>query len=88
MVKIKGDNQIFVDEEKVPTKDTDLAAKLEKIRHDRNPNGGIVIQAEEAAYHETVVKVVDAANEARIDQIKMANPTKQAKKAAKKRTIK
>jgi len=88
MVKIKGDNTILVDEEKVPTPDTELAAKLEKIKHDRNPNGGIVIQAEEAAYHETVVKVVDAANEARIDQIKMANPTKQAKKATKKRTIK
>jgi biopolymer transport protein ExbD len=80
--------KILVDEEKQPTKDTDLVEKLLKIKHDRNPDGGIVIQAEEAAYHETVVKVVDAASEARIDQIKMTNPTKQAKKAAKKRTIK
>ena len=60
MVKIKGDNSIFVDEEKQPTNDTELTEKLLKIKHDRNPNGGIVIQAEEAAYHETVVKVVDA----------------------------
>lgn len=88
MVKIKGDNSILVDEDKQPTKDIDLVEKLLKIKHDRNPDGGIVIQAEEAAYHETVVKVVDAAGEARIDQIKMSNPTKQAKKAAKKRTIK
>ena len=87
VVKIKGDNSILVDEEKVPTKDSDLADKLLKIKHDRNPDG-IVIQAEEAAYHETVVNVVDAANEARIDQIKMSNPTKQAKKAKKQRTIK
>jgi biopolymer transport protein ExbD len=88
VVKIKGDNSILVDEEKVPTKDTDLVAKLQKIKHDRNPNGGVVIQAEEAAYHETVVKVVDSVNEARLDPIKMANPIKQAKKATKKRAIK
>lgn len=88
MVKVKGDNTILVDEEKQPTKDTELAEKLMKIKHDRNPNGGIVIQAEEAAYHETVVKVVDAASQAKIDQIKMSNPTKQAKKAKKQRTIK
>jgi biopolymer transport protein ExbD len=88
VVKIKGDNSILVDEEKVPTKDTELVAKLQKIKHDRNPNGGVVVQAEEAAYHETVVKVVDSANEARLEPIKMANPVKQAKKAAKKRAIK
>jgi biopolymer transport protein ExbD len=88
VVKVKGDNSILVDEEKLPTKEEDLVAKLEKIKHDRNPNGGLVIQAEEAAYHETVVKVVDSANEARIQPIKMANPVKQAKKATKKRAIK
>ena len=89
MVKIKSDNTVYVDEEKQPTKDSDLAEKLESIKHARNPNGGIVIQADESAYHETVVKVVDSANLARIEPIKMANPQKQAKKTGtKKRTIK
>ncbi len=89
IVKIKADNSILVDEERQPIKDTELAAKLESIKHARNPNGGIVIQAEEAAFHETVVKVVDAANIARLEPIKLANPQKQAKKAtAKKRAIK
>jgi biopolymer transport protein ExbD len=88
IVKIKADNSVLVDEEKQPTKDTDLKEKLESIKHARNPNGGIVIQADESAYHETVVKVVDAANLARIEPIKMANPKKQAKKTTKKRAIK
>jgi biopolymer transport protein ExbD len=87
VVKIKADNSILVDDEK--TKDTDLPGKFESIKHARNPNGGVVIQADEQAFHETVVGVVDAANLARIEPIKMANPQKQAKKAAtKKKAIK
>jgi biopolymer transport protein ExbD len=87
IVKIKADNSILVDEDK--TKEADLTSKFESIKHARNPNGGVVIQADEQAFHETVVRVVDAANMAKIDPIKMANPQKQAKKATtKKRAIK
>jgi biopolymer transport protein ExbD len=87
IVKIKADNSILVDEDK--TKDSELASKMESIKHARNPNGGVVIQADEQAFHETVVTVVDAANLARIEPIKMANPQKQAKKPAiKKKAIK
>lgn len=85
MVKVKSDNGIYVDEEKQPTKDVDLTTKFESIKHARNPNGGIVIMADELAFHETVVKVVDAANLARVEPIKMANPQKQSKNAATKR---
>jgi biopolymer transport protein ExbD len=87
IVKIKSDNSILVDEEK--TKEADLTSKMQSIKHARNPNGGVVIQADEQAFHETVVRVVDAANLARVEPIKMANPQKQAKKATtKKRAIK
>jgi biopolymer transport protein ExbD len=87
IVKVKADNSILVDEDR--TKESDLTSKFESIMHARNPNGGVVIQADEQAFHETVVAVVDAANLAKITSIKMANPQKQAKKAAtKKRAIK
>jgi biopolymer transport protein ExbD len=87
IVKIKADNTIVVDEDK--TKDVDLVAKMEGIKHARNPNGGVVIQADELAFHETVVKVVDAANIAKIEPIKMANPQKQGPKGpTKKKAIK
>ena len=85
--ELKADNGIYVDEEKQPTKETDLVAKFEKIKHDR-PINGIIIMADEAAIYETVVKVVDAANMAKVDPIKFANPAKQAKKATKKKAIK
>ena len=90
MVKVKADNSIWIDEDKAPTKESELIARLEKAKRDKIINGGIIISAEEAAYHQTVVAAVDAANETAIKPIKMASPKKTEKKKAptKKRTIK
>jgi biopolymer transport protein ExbD len=88
IVKVKADNTIYVDEDKQPTPESELRAKLETLKRDRAAED-LMISAEETAYHQTVVSVVDAANMAGIPNIKMAAPTKAAKKApTKKRTIK
>ena len=90
MVKVKADNSIWVDEDKALTKESDLLARLERARRDKPINHGVVISAEDAAYHQSVVAVIDAANVAEIKPIKMAAPKKTDKKktATKKRTIK
>jgi biopolymer transport protein ExbD len=86
LVRVKADNSILVNDE--PTASGELVSKLTGLRRD-TLSTDLVIRAEDAAYHETVVTVVDAATLAGITNIKMAAPTK-AQKAApvKKRRVK
>jgi biopolymer transport protein ExbD len=78
MVKIKADNSIYVDDE--PAKEAELVNRIATIRRDKAITD-LVISAEDAAYHQTVVMVWDAANTAGIQNIKMAAVTKNVKKA-------
>ncbi len=86
MVNVKKDNTIYVNDEL--TKDSDLAEKMAKIKREKAILGGVVVSADEDAFHEKVVAVIDAANVAELKPIKMAAPKKAKKATTKKRTIK
>lgn len=89
MVKVKADNSIWIDEDKSPTKEAELRNKLENVKRTRSVEGGILIVTEEAAYHQTTVTVMDAANLADIKPIKIGAPKKDTKQSTtKKRTVK
>ncbi len=69
IVRIGDDNTILVDGEE--TSLMELRLKLTNLRRQRAVNG-LVIKADERAYHQTVVAVMDAANLANIGNIRVA----------------
>ncbi|GEM_PF-5090814 len=85
IVDIKADNTIWIEKEQI--KSADLVTKLTNMKRDKAITD-LVVNAEEAAYHQTVVAVFDAATQAGIQHVKMAAVTKVLKKASKKRAIK
>jgi len=85
VVDVRADNTIWIDNEEV--KQHELANRITNLKRDR-ATLDLILKADESAFHETVVAVVDAATRAGMQNIKLANVTKQAKKTTKKRTIK
>ena len=73
MVNITATNQVFVDDVAVGNLDELQAIFENKISTDQKNE--IVITANEKALHETVVTVVDAANGAQMEHIRMATTT-------------
>ena len=88
-VEVKADNQIYLDDSREATKETDLATKLAALKREKGILGGIILRAHEDAFHEKIVAVIDAANVAELKPIKMAAMRKGQKKTpTKKRAIK
>lgn len=68
-VAITDANDVIIDKHRVDIER--VQAALEQLRLDK-PNTSLVIQADEHAYNGTVVKVMDAAKGAGIEQIALA----------------
>jgi biopolymer transport protein ExbD len=71
-VAVAANNEIWVDGRVVPPEGVRTA--IERL-HAENPEGGVVIQADRAAYNEYVITVMDAAKAAGITQITLAAAT-------------
>jgi biopolymer transport protein ExbD len=70
LVRIDGQNGIFIDDEPL-TDDSRIADALrDKMRKEQKSE--IIITADAAAWHRTVVKVVDAGNEVGMQKIRLA----------------
>lgn len=71
IVRIRGDNTILVDDE--PVEEAVLADRLAELRRQRAV-AELIVRAADQAHHQTLVAVVNAANQARILKIKLASP--------------
>lgn len=69
LVAIDADNRVWVDKRRVDVRA--VRANIERLRAE-NPQGGVVIQADEASTNKLLVKVMDAAREAGVDDIALA----------------
>jgi biopolymer transport protein ExbD len=70
LVRIDGQNGITIDDEPLSDASRIAEALQTKMRHEQKSE--IIITADSAAWHRTVVKVVDAANEAGMQKIRLA----------------
>lgn len=70
-VEIDADNRIFVEDEEV-TSLPEIPRKLADLRNESDRNE-IVIMPDDLARHEIVVEVIDAANEVRMQRIRIAS---------------
>jgi biopolymer transport protein ExbD len=84
VVEVKADNTFWIDNEQI--KAVDLANRVTTLKRDRGSTN-LVVKADDASYHQSVVTVVDAAFQAGMQNIKMAN-VKTSKKSPKKRAVK
>jgi biopolymer transport protein ExbD len=84
VVEIKADNSIWIDEDQV--KPQELVNRVTTLKRDRGAMN-LIIKADDASHHQTVVSVVDAGYLAGMQNIKMA-AVKATKKAARKRAVK
>jgi biopolymer transport protein ExbD len=85
VVDVKADNTIWIDNEQV--KETELVNRITNLKRDR-ATLNLILKADEEAFHQTVVTVVDAGTRAGMQNISLANVTKVAKKTVKKRAVK
>lgn len=69
LVAIDADNRVWVDKRKVDVRA--VRAHIERLRAE-NPQGGVVIQADEESKNKLLVKVMDAAREAGVEDIALA----------------
>jgi biopolymer transport protein ExbD len=69
IVAITADNQIWIDRRAVNEKS--LRANIERL-HAENPQGAVVIQADEKSENGLLVRVMDAARQAGINNVSMA----------------
>jgi len=60
LIAIKADNSVWIDKRRVDVRN--IRANIERL-HAENPEGGIVIQADELATIKTFTSVLDAARE-------------------------
>jgi biopolymer transport protein ExbD len=68
-IAVTANNEIWVDRRSVPPEG--VRAAIERLSAE-NPEGGVVIQADNAAYNEFVITVMDAAKAAGITEITLA----------------
>jgi biopolymer transport protein ExbD len=68
-VAVTATNEIWIDGRAVPPEG--VRAAIERLAAE-NPEGGVVIQADNSAYNEFVIQVMDAAKAAGITQITLA----------------
>ncbi len=69
MVAISADNEIWVDRRQVDPRA--LRANIERL-HAENPNGAVVIQADEESKNKLLVLVMDAARSAGVKNVSIA----------------
>ncbi|MFO0944768.1 MAG: biopolymer transporter ExbD [Planctomycetota bacterium] len=72
IVTVEGDNRILVDDEPVPS--NQLVERIRASRRDTNRNE-MIIHGDPESHHETIVFVMDAANEVGMQRIRLANPS-------------
>lgn len=73
IVEIDSNNGIYVDDTKLSNPAEIVQAILDRRDSDGKPKSELVLSAHNAARHETVVAVVDAANEVGMQKIRMAS---------------
>ncbi len=69
LVAISAENQIWIDRRQVDPRA--LRANIERM-HAENPNGAVVIQADEESKHKLLVLVMDAARMAGVKNVSIA----------------
>ena len=69
LVAISEDNQIWIDRRQVDPRA--LRANIERM-HSENPNGAVVIQADEESKNKLLVQVMDAARMAGVKNVSIA----------------
>lgn len=84
-VNVKADNTVWVND--VLTEAPVLAERLSTIKRKELILGGVVVAADENAFHGTVVAVVDAANVAELEPIRVAKFKKSTASPARKRPV-
>lgn len=70
IINVEADNSILVDDELVPVEQLAIVLR-ESVRS--TGRAEVIILANESAFHETVVAVIDAANDVGIQRIRMAS---------------
>lgn len=73
IVEIDSNNGIYVDDTKLSNPSEIVQAILDRRDENGKPKSELVLSAHKAARHETVVAVVDAANEVGMQKIRLAN---------------
>tara|TARA_R110002111_G_scaffold257026_1_gene324890 strand:- start:16298 stop:17272 length:975 start_codon:yes stop_codon:yes gene_type:complete len=73
VVEIDNNNAIYVDDTKLSNPSDIVQAILDRRNQDGKPKSELVLSAHKAARHETVVAVVDAANEVGMQKIRLAS---------------
>ncbi|MCA9019031.1 MAG: biopolymer transporter ExbD, partial [Planctomycetaceae bacterium] len=73
IVEIDNNNGIYVDDTKLSNPSEIVQAILDRRDADGKPKSELVLSAHKAARHETVVAVVDAANEVGMQKIRLAS---------------
>ncbi len=73
IVEIDDNNAIYVDDTRLSNPSDIVQAILDRRNQDGKPKSELVLSAHKAARHETVVAVVDAANEVGMQKIRLAS---------------
>jgi biopolymer transport protein ExbD len=68
-IAVTSNNEIWVDGRSIPPEG--VRAAIERLATE-NPEGGVVIQADQEAYNEFVINVMDAAKAAGVQEITLA----------------
>ncbi|MCF7982541.1 MAG: biopolymer transporter ExbD [Pseudomonadales bacterium] len=69
LVAVNGNNEIWIDKRRIDVRA--VRSNVERLRAE-NPEGAVVIQADEKATAETIIKVMDAAREAGVFDVSIA----------------
>lgn len=69
LVAVKSNNEIWIDKRRVDVRS--VRSNIERLRAE-NPEGTVIIQADEKATVDTVVKVMDAARQAGVKDVSLA----------------
>ncbi|MBT8421574.1 MAG: biopolymer transporter ExbD [Gammaproteobacteria bacterium] len=69
LVAVSGNNEIWIDRKNIDPRA--VQTTFERLLAE-NPEGSVVIQADEDAYTETIILVMDAARQAKISRISIA----------------
>lgn len=69
LVAVNGNNEIWIDKRRIDVRA--VRSNVERLRAE-NPEGAVVIQADEKATAETIIQVMDAAREAGVFDVSIA----------------
>lgn len=69
LVAVNGNSEIWIDKRRIDVRA--VRSNIERLRAE-NPEGSVVIQADERSTAETIIKVMDAAREAGVYDVSLA----------------